>query len=50
MINDEDLAHMSPFEHQALRELRAVALWSLVTALGVLFLPIAALLLAMIGF
>jgi hypothetical protein len=50
MINDDDLAHMSPFERQALRELRAVALWSLVTALAVIAVPVVIGILALIGF
>lgn len=49
MVNEEDLAHMTPFERQALHDLRAIALWSLVTAIGIIFLPIAVVLLAMLG-
>lgn len=50
MVNDDDLAAMSPFERQALRDLRAIALWSLVTALTVIGIPIVIVILAVTGF
>lgn len=50
MVNQEDLDAMSPYERQALRDLRAIALWSLVTAVSVIAVPVVIVILAMAGY